>query len=229
MKWLRFGMGPRVKPKQLCEYASRGGWARLIFSGSDCHVERDEELAGDGDQAELCWFAGGRHGGEEGLPRRCSHGGERRHVEGVAHALAATLDAASAAQQAGVPGNGGKPRQGGDRPAADAAEFGQAGQQHRSGDRSDAGSCAQHAALAGQSGIGRDRRLDAALDGADLRVEEGDHREVTSAMHGSLMVRNRTRSALRIATSWSRRLTKPCSASRAGATFSVGRSARAVP
>ena len=144
-------------------------------AGPQHGVEDDQQLARDGDDGDL----GVTGSGEDvavvgGQPRDMPHGGQRRHVEGLAHAPAPAADVALAAEGAAVVVEGSQAGERGNGLARAVAEFGQMGNQRDGRDRADAGRRLQKLAQGGKFARGDDLGIDARLQLLDLRVEESD-------------------------------------------------------
>jgi hypothetical protein len=116
-------------------------------------VEGEEELAHEGDDADPLGLAAGlRRLKRVARPGTAPELGENGEEEGVAGVEAPAPASALALERAALPGIGRKPDEAGDLLGAEAAEFGQVGEQGGGADEADAGGALEQGGLAAQRG-----------------------------------------------------------------------------
>jgi len=139
---------------------------------ADEGVGEQEELAGDGDEGDLCDLSGA----QETLIERLhigigAAGGQRCEIEGASDPGPAALDVSLALAVTGVVGDGGEAGEQGDLFGGQAAKLGKPGQQGCGDHRSDAGDGEQDHIASGQRLVGLDASSDLTLERLNIRTK----------------------------------------------------------
>lgn len=137
-------------------YVNLSKWATVLSPALSCEFELclvvqdgvgdDDQLSGDGDESHLGRLAGRAQAHVERFEARIvTCGGDRRHVERIADALAAAPDPAQASELSAVGVEGSQAGEGCDLLGRERAEFRDQGEQGGGRDRPNAGDRAQPA------------------------------------------------------------------------------------